>query len=187
MRLLRVGAILAAACALSSCQPPEYEFRTFARNGSLHFDIYFPGSWPFRWDKLDAEASYLEVVTSDEILWAIEASKDPSCTTVTANPDYREPAHITFPLKFGVPPRCFVTLVAPARLPSGRDILVRSMGGITEGSGLFRIEAGRLARASEGGDLRNSAPSRSQWWGIAEMRPVEPANDASAARGGIAE
>ncbi len=187
MRLLKVGAILAAGFALSSCQPPEYEFRTFERDGFLHFDIYFPGFWPFKWDKSDAEASYLEVVTSDKILWAIEASKKPGCTTATANPDYREPAHITFPLKFGVSPRCFVTLVAPGRLPNDRDILVRSMGGVTEGSGLFRIQRDRLVRASGEGDLRNTAPSRSQWWGIAKMRPVESVNEAVAATGGVAE
>ena len=164
MRRAKFLAVFVAALGLSSCQPPEYELRPFFKTGLLYFDLEFEGMWPFKWDDSEAEARYFEVVTSDTVLWAIEASDAPGCTTPTANPEYRERTSIRFPLRFGEAPRCFETLAAPKPLPRDRDILVRSTGSVTDGSGAFRIESGTLVPARDAQALWTHAPSRSGLW-----------------------
>lgn len=157
-------AVLLGCLALSSCQPPTYELTLSVNGGRLFFDAAFPGDWPFRWGKSEVQADYLEVVTSDEVLWAIKASESRDCTTPTENPVYREPFHLIFPLAFGATPRCFITLMPAKRLPQGKVILVRSKGNVTHGSGLFKIRAQQVEKVADGDGVGDRAPSLNPWW-----------------------
>ncbi len=152
--------------ALPACQPPRYNLTSSFTAGRLFFDAEFPGIWPFKWGSSQVEASYVEVVTSNQVLWAIQASKEPKCTTATQNPFYREPTHLGFPLAFGVTPRCYVTLTPARPLPEKTAILVRAQGALTEGSGQFKVRGHKILAVDDGYGVVDTAPSQNPRWQI---------------------
>ncbi len=148
MRYLSIAIGAAAVLSLSSCSPPMYHLTALVQNGALVFDAENPGVWPFKWNDDTVDAEYLEVVTRDEVLWAISAEGRHGCTKATENPYYREPEFIRFPVRYGAPLKCFSVLQPARPIPSDEDVLIRSAGPLQEGSGYFRVE-GRKVRALE--------------------------------------
>jgi len=154
------------ALALPACQPPRYKLTASFTAGRLFFNAEFPGIWPFKWGGSQVQASYIEVVSSNQILWAIKASEDRKCTIATQNPSYREPTHLGFPLAFGVTPRCYVTLTPARSLPEDTAILVRAHGALTEGSGQFKLNGRKIVVVGNAYGVEGTAPSQNPRWKI---------------------
>jgi hypothetical protein len=148
------------ALTLPACQPPRYKLTSSFIAGRLFFNAEFPGIWPFKWGGSQVQASYIEVVSSNQIIWAIKASEDRKCTTATENPYYREPTHLGFPLAFGVTPRCYVTLTPARSLPEDTAILVRAHGALTEGSGQFKLNGRKIGEVGDAYGVEDAAPSQ---------------------------
>ncbi len=162
-RWVTLGSLL-LALTLPACQPPRYNLTASFTAGRLFFDAEFPGSWPFKWGASQVGASYLEVVTSDQIIWAVQANHSRSCTTATQNPSYREPTYLSFPLAFGITPRCYSTVTPAKPLPEGTPILVRARGGVTEGSGQFEVRDHEIVAISNGEGVSITAPTHDPRW-----------------------
>lgn len=157
---------LVLTLALPACQPPRYNLTPSFTAGKLFFEAEFPGIWPFKWGGSQVQASYIEVVTSNQILWAIQASEDLKCTTATQNPSYREPTHLGFPLAFGVTPRCYVTLTPAKSLPEDTAILVRAHGALTEGSGQFKVNGHKIVVVGDSSGVKGTVPSQDPRWQV---------------------
>lgn len=173
-RCISIGSLF-VAFLLSACQPPRYGVTISLSGGRLLFNAEFAGFWPFKWSAEQAEASYLEVVTSHQIIWAIEAEDKARCTTANGNPDYRDPTFLRFPLAFGVTPDCYVTIVSAKPLPEGMPILVRARGELTEGSGQFELRNHQIVAVSDGHGVSISAPTKNARWQAEITQAIEAA------------
>ena len=171
-RCISIGSLF-FAFMLSACQPPGYDVTASLSDGKLLFNVEFPGFWPFKGSAEQAEASYLEVVTSHQIIWAIEAEDKSRCTTATENPDYREPTYLRFPLAFGVTPNCYVTVVSAKPVPEGMPILVRARGELRQGSGQFELRNHQIVAVSDGHGVSSSAPTRNAHWQAETAQTLE--------------
>lgn len=167
---------LAVTLTLPACQPPRYNITSSLTADGLSFSTEFPGTWPFKWADSQVQASYLEVVTSNQILWAIQASGNPKCTTATENPSYREPITLSFPLAFGETPRCYKTLTPARPLPEGTAILVRAQGVLNEGSGQFQVNGHKIVPVSDGYGVGKTAPTQNPRWQVETMHGSKEAN-----------
>lgn len=161
--------MLLAALALTGCQPPDYDIIPRMMSGALTFEARNPGLWPLKWDDDEIDAHYLEVVTADRILWAVTSkTEDASCLTATPNPEYKEPAHLAFPLRYGVAPRCFRLLKRAEAVPADVPTMVRTSG-LQNGQGTFAIRGGGEVRVLEGGVDFDDAPTLNPYW-----MPLDP-------------
>lgn len=162
-RWIAVGSLL-VTLMLTACSAPRYEITASFIGGQIFLDAHFRGFWPFKWSAEQVEANYLEVVSSTQILWAIQASENHECTTPTENSSYKAPTYIRFPLAFGVTPHCYVTLTPAQPISQGTPVLIRARGGVTEGFGQFELRGHEIVAVSNGQGVSITAPTQNPRW-----------------------